>query len=371
MINAHILHNSSQTSMTLRERHLIILRGGVPDRIPWNCYSWLVPQTSAARQLVQKGLGLMGTCRIHREINEDMTVRSDRYVINGSPHDHITIETPVGTLTEDATIESGYGSRWIKKYFIAGEEDYLAAEYFFRHTRFEPNFEPWQDADNKMGEDGFVVAEIMPIPLMTLMVNWMGIERLTEGIFFHTDGLENLLDALDHHYDRQVQLAAESPAEIIWFGDNVTGTIVSPKWFEKYVAPEYKRAVPVLCSAGKIPIAHYDGANRRLADCLARTSLPVIEAFTPPPIGDLPVAEAKAAWPEKVICVNFPGNLFLEPFEAIYTYALHLLEEGAPGGRFVLGCTEDFPQQHFEKTFGAMGKALAEYQGYTWEQNEL
>ena len=354
--------------MTLRERHLTVLRGGIPDRIPWNCYGWIVPRTPAALNLIRKGLGLMSTRRIYSEIHEDVIIRSDRYTIAGAPHEHVSIETPLGLLTEDATIESGYGSRWIKKYFIASENDYPAAEYFFRHTRFEPDFEPWREAEAEIGEDGFTVGEIMPIPLMTLMVYWMGIESLTESIFFHTDAFESLMDVLDRHYDRQIQIAAESPAEVIWFGDNVTGTIVSPKWFEIYVAPEYQRVMPVMRSAGKIPIAHYDGANRRLAPYLARTDLPVIEAFTPPPIGDFTVAEAKAAWPDKVVCINFPGTLFLESFDTFYTYTLQFLAEGAPGGRFVLGCTEDFPQETFEKTFTAMGQALAEYQGYTWEE---
>jgi len=32
----------------------------------------------------------------------------------------------------------------------------------------------------------------------------------------------------------------------------------------------------------------------------------------------------------------------------------------------VIGCTEDFPIQEFEKTFTAMGQAMAEYEGRPW-----
>jgi hypothetical protein len=124
----------------------------------------------------------------------------------------------------------------------------------------------------------------------------------------------------------------------------------------------YARVMPLVRAAGKLPIAHYDGSNRPLLQALARTGLPVIEAFTPPPMGDLTVREAKAAWPEKVVWVNFPGSLFVEPYETIRAYTLDLLQQGAPGGRFVLGCTEDFPMSEFEKTFGAMQAALREYQ---------
>lgn len=352
--------------MTLRERLLTTLRGGMADRIPWNIYAWLVPQTAAARALHLKGLSFMDTRRIFRPVYEGVTIREEHSIVDGRPIFHTRIETPVGVLTEEATLESNYGSRWIRKYFITGIQDYPAAEYFFRHTRFEPDFDPWRQADVTLGDGGIVVGEIMPIPIMTLMVSWMGVERLVEGIYDHPAEFDALIEALNVHYDRQIQLAAESPAEVIWFPDNVTGAVISPRLFERYCAPVYARAVPVLRSAGKIPIAHYDGSNRPLVHSLARTTLPVIEAFTPPPMGDLSVAEAKTAWPDKVIWVNFPGSLFLEPAETIRAYTLELLREGASGGRLVIGCTEDFPPDEFEKTFTAIGQALAEYEGYEW-----
>lgn len=351
-------------TMTLRERLLSVLRGGESDRIPWNCYGWLVPPTEAASRLHARGLSLMGTQRIFREIHSDVTIRLDEVLDGDEIVFHSTIDTPAGTLTQQAVREHNYGSLWVRKHYISGPEDYPAAEFFFRHTSFEPEYDAWREADARLGDGGIVVGEIMPVPIMTLMVNWMGVEGLSEGIYLYTAGFEALLDALDAHYDRQMQLAAESPAEIIWYGDNVTGSIISPRLFERYLAPVYARVLPVLQSAGKIPIAHYDGSNRPLVKSLARTALPVIEAFTPPPGGDLSVAEAKAAWPDKVVWVNFPGVLFLHPQEEIYAYTLKLLEESAPGGRLVIGCTEDFPFEHFEKTFTAIGKALADYEGY-------
>jgi hypothetical protein len=143
----------------------------------------------------------------------------------------------------------------------------------------------------------------------------------------------------------------------------VTATIISPRLFERFVAPVYRRVMPAMRAAGKIPIAHYDGSNRPLMKAISQTDLPVIEAFTPPPMGDLRLSEARAAWPEKVIGINFPGFLFVEPFETIRAYTLDLLREGGQGGRFYLGCTEDFPMHEFEKTFTAMHDALVEFQG--------
>jgi hypothetical protein len=348
--------------LNLRDRLMTVLRGGSADRIPWNIYAWLLPQTEAGKLLHAKGLGLMGSRKIYREVHSNVSIREVRKDIGGVPTFFKQIDTPLGSLTEESVIESNYGSRWIRKYFITREDDYAPAEFYLRHTLFEPDYQPWLDADREMGDAGMVVGEIMPVPLMTAMVAWMGIEGLTEGIYDHAAKFESFLDALNGHYDRQIQLAAQCPAEVIWFGDNVTGSIVSPRMFERYLAPVYARVLPVLRSAGKFPIAHYDGSNKPLVNNLARTALPVIEAFTPPPGGDLSVQQAKAAWPDKVVWVNFPGAMFLEPAEVIYSYTLDLLNQGAPGGRLVIGCTEEFPLDDFEKTFTAIGQAMADYQ---------
>jgi hypothetical protein len=353
--------------MTLRERLMTTLRGGMSDRIPWNIYAWLLPNTGAGRRLHRKGLGLMGTHKIFREVYEGVSLTEERIEGDGYPTFLRRIETPKGTLTEEATIEPTYGSRWIKKYFITSLQDYPVAEYFLRHTRLEPDFDNWRRADHEMGDGGFVIGEIIPVPIMQLMVAWAGHEGLAEGLSGHMDGFAALLDALDHHYWRQVQLAVESPAEVIWFPDNVTASIISPRSFERYCAPIYQRAMEQLRSAGKLSIAHYDGSIRPLLQSLARTDLPIIEAFTPPPMGDVTVADAKAAWPEKVVWVNFPGNYFLEPASSIEAYVLDLLRNSAAGGRLVVGCTEEFPLDEFEKTFTAIGKAMAKYEDREWD----
>ncbi len=342
---------------------LSTLRGEDTGRVPWNVYGWLLPKTAAAQRMCSQGLSRMETRAIFRIVYDGLEIREEKFLCSGETHFHVEIDTPCGKLTEDARLDSSYGSRWITKFLIAGPQDYPAALYFFQHTLFEPDYEPWQEADRTLGDAGFVIGEIMPIPVMKLIVSWMGVEGFLAALVDSPGWLEALLAELDRHYDRQIELAAGSPAEIIWFGDNVTATIISPRLFECFCAPVYRRALPVLKAVKKIPIAHYDGSNRPLVNALARTGLPVIEAFTPPPMGDLSISAARAAWPEKVIWVNFPGFLFVEPYETIRSYALDILREGGPSGRFILGCTEDFPMSEFEKTFSAIHEALVEYQG--------
>ncbi|MHB0856664.1 MAG: uroporphyrinogen decarboxylase family protein [Anaerolineae bacterium] len=352
--------------ISLRERLLTTLRGGVPDRIPWNIYASLLPKTAAGAEMHRRGLGLMGGCKLYRRIVREVDVHEERTVVDGLTHLHSEIATPVGTLTQEAVIEPHHGSRWIKKFFITGPEDYGPAEFHFRHTTFEPDYTPWPEKDAAIGEGGIVANEIMPLPILELMQYWMGLEGVAEGVYVHTERFESLLDALNAHYMRQAELAAGSPAELIWFPESLTAVTMPPKLFDRYCLPLYDQAVPLVRGAGKLITAHYDGSIKPLLERLARIDIPIIEAFTPPPMGDVTVGEAQAAWPDKTVWVNVPGNLFLETAEAIEAYMLDLLRGAVATGHLVIGCTEDYPAHTFEKTFGAVGRALAVHQGYEW-----
>ena len=176
---------------------------------------------------------------------------------------------------------------------IKSVEDYRVMKFVFEHTDIEPAFDDYVAADRAMGDEGIVLGEILPIPVQWLLVEIMGTPTWSEGVLLHTPEFDELLNSLTCCYKRQVEIAAESPAEVIWVPDNVTGTIMSPRLFQMYCKPIYDFACGVLRQAGKVSFAHYDGANRPLRECIAGVALDVIEAFTPPPMGGMTVAEAR------------------------------------------------------------------------------
>ena len=182
-------------TMTIRERLMTTLRGELADRVPWNIYAGLLPKTETARRFQACGLGLMGSAAPYRAIHEQVTIREQRSTRDGLPLIHKTIETPAGTLTEETVIEPHHGSPWTRKFFITGPEDYAAAEFYFRHTRFEPEFESWRQADAEMGDAGVVAGIIMALPILELSQYWMGVEGMAEGVYVHTDRFDSLIDA--------------------------------------------------------------------------------------------------------------------------------------------------------------------------------
>jgi len=105
--------------------------------------------------------------------------------------------------------------------------------------------------------------------------------------------------------------------------------------------PEYEKQAKVLHARGKLMSVHMDGRLNVLTDLIGRTPIDIIEALHPPPMGDLPVAEALALWPDKTIWLGFPGSIYQAGPAATKRFALDLLREIENGDRFAIAMSTE------------------------------
>lgn len=340
---------------------MTVLRGGKADCVPFTCYSWLIPDTPTGRRLRQEGLIPIDSAGLFRIERPDIGWEQRETIENGKRLVHSKISTPLGEVTEVTGFDPNYGSPWIREHYIKSVDDYEIIKYMYDHTSIVPSFGEYIEADRRMGDAGIVLGCIDPIPVQALLVGLMGTEAWCEGVMEHEEKFTALLESMDRIHKRQVEIAAESPAEVIWFPDNVTGTIMSPPRFDVYCRPIYDYACKAMRQAGKLSFAHYDGANKTLKDNIAATDLDIIEAFTPPPMEQMTVAEARSAWPDKVLSLNYPGNIFREPEDAIRRWTTEYLEQGGDDGKFIIGCTEDFDVNDFDRAFSTIAECIREW----------
>ena len=184
-------------------------------------------------------------------------------------------------------------------------------------------------------------------------------ERLAYDLADAPQAVEGLLDAFMEQSEAAFEIAARSEAELVWFPDNITGEMAGPPWFRRYLTPYYERGCQVLLAAGKTPCTHMDGRLGKVAECVAETPLPVIEAFTPPPDGDLSVAQARRAWRGKTLWLNFPSSVHLAPPEKVKEVTRRLVEEAGEGQGFLVGITENLPASVGARSLRAIAEALA------------
>jgi len=251
---------------------------------------------------------------------------------------------------------------------IKSVSDYDVVRFIIEDTVYYEDYDGFIKAQKRLGEDGLLLANMGRCPLQRLLIELAGVERVSFDLHDDPDVVEGLMQVMEEKQTEVYRVAAESPAELIWQPDNISTSLTSPRWFERYVMPFYNRHAPIVHKAGKLYVAHMDGRLKSIKHLIAQCDLDVIEAVTPLPMGDITIAEAKAAWPGKAIWCNFPESVFLEDEALIYDTALGLLRQAYSQGRFVLGITEDYPEDRWVEAMSAIAQAIEQYQS-EWEQN--
>ncbi|MGD2158195.1 MAG: uroporphyrinogen decarboxylase family protein [Anaerolineales bacterium] len=356
--------------MSARDAVVELLRGNKPNQLAWTIAAPLIPRGQLERELRNNGLCLVkhaGICKTsypHVEIQTSVKWKDGEQLISRTYH------TPVGSVSERVTTEypfyyeGGY-AEWILDYQVKKASDYEVIRFIVEDATYQPDYENILMAQERLGGDGIVFASVGRCPLQRLSIEFAGFERLVYDLHDHPSVIEDLLSIMEERQYEIYKIAVESPAEFIWSPDNISASRTPPKWFERYCLPFYNRYGALLHQAGKRYVAHMDGDLQGIKHLVAQCDLDVIEAFTPPPMGDLSINEALSVWPDKIISCNFPATLFLENEAVVYKYTLDLLAEAQCHGRFLLGITEDLPEESLEKGLPAIRRAMDHF----WENS--
>ena len=173
------------------------------------------------------------------------------------------------------------------------------------------------------------------------------------------DEILRLVDALTAKRREIYPICAESPALAFNYGGNVTPEIIGLERFEKYYVPHYNEAAEILHQKGKLIGVHFDANCRVIAKAIAATDLDYIEAFTPAPDTDMTLAEARRAWPEKVLWINFPSSVHLASLEKIRQTTQDLLDQAGSCENFIMGITEDVPEDRWRTNLLEISSVLS------------
>jgi len=324
-----------------RERAMVVYRGDEPDRIPWLIYDGLCPRGFMDRQLRNKGLGLKVSAPVVRE--EMPHVRVETRTLGDVVYK--TYHTPVGDLTakERIGLRDGAGSSWTVEHPVKQVSDFEIAEFMAEDKVYLPDYEPFLRAEQNLGDDGIVFVWAGKSPLQEMQIGLMGYKAFAITLYKYPKEFCRLLRVLEKKAEERYRIIAESPAEIINGTNNINSEIVSPRLFERYVVPFPDKVAQLLHKKDKVLEDHMDGRLKHLKDLISKMDLDVIEAFTPPPMGDLSLAEARPIWKGKIISLNYPESVFLEGMDAVRKHTLGILREAAPGDNFMITITEDIP----------------------------
>ena len=71
--------------------------------------------------------------------------------------------------------------------------------------------------------------------------------------------------------------------------------------------------------------------------------------------------EAIRAWPDKCLWINFPSSVHLSSNEKIAQVTRELLESAKNHPKFIIGITEDVPENRWQESFLTIMRTIGEY----------
>ncbi len=344
--------------MRIRERLAAFWSGEQPDRIPFTTYENKIPpdwSDPVIRQMLADGLGVLRfiptwSARYDGDVQwiEQLSWEGGRKVRQQ------VCRTPAGEVSALWTDD------WQQKYFLETAEDYRVMIYIARHTHYAADYAAFRTQEIILPPYMVPVTRIGRTPLQTILVDYAGLENFSFHLVEYADEMQELYEALLENFRKLVEIAAEGPGRYINVIENFTAETLGPRRYKQFLLPVYEETFSALHQAGKIVGCHYDGKIASVKHLVAGSPIDLIESFTPPPEGDMTLAEARGIWPDKLLWSNINLGCYELAPDALQQEIQRRVQDGAPDRRrLAFEVSEDRPPR-WRESMPVILRALSE-----------
>ncbi len=392
--------------MTHRERMLAAIRGEPTDRIPWaprldlwyraskragtlpgNCrdasltqlvddlgvgFHAVVPDFRDLRGIeddVDRALGLYNLKTMpYRTVLEDVR-RSVR--VDGD-RTFVEYETPVGTLTttvlyDEAMRKAGISLTHVEGHVFKGPEDYEALGFIFENARVEPNDEGYLEFAARVADRGIAVGfvNLAASPMHLVQHELMPLELFFYEMHDHPDEMALLARRIAAYWDRLLDVAARSPAEVLFLGGNYDASVTYPPFFHQHILPTLRAFARTLHARGKYLLTHTDGENAGLLSHYLDSEIDIADSICPAPMTKLSFREVRDAFGDRTtIMGGVPAIALLKssmPERDFDAFLAEFFESVGRGDHLILGISDTTPPgAEFERIL-KVGRRVEEF----------
>jgi uroporphyrinogen-III decarboxylase len=343
------------STMTSHERLLAALRGQPIDRLPWSPFLayWWEHQPVEFQQ--------MGQPWFFKEIGADALLRGFSTAFTTSydqdgcsmretrSGDLLRCEyhTPIGSLLAQSRYSPDGRTIFISDHPVKTPHDFEILAYLAGHMTITPNHPAVAQPIAELGQDGLFVALVSPFgktPFQHMIEYWVGTEGIAFAMSDFPQQVEACLQVMSEKAMQAVRISVDSPAQAFISWEDSSTTNISPRLFERYIAPDLNRWGREIHSADKLFLHHACGHVRALMKSIAREEIDSVESLSPPPTGNIEIWEAQAQLPAHIGVIGGiePVNfLHLGPLE-FDRYVENLLDRVNPN-RYILANSDSCP----------------------------
>ena len=326
---------------TIRERLEAFWSGEQPDTIPFTTYESKIPadwRDPVIQQMFADGLGVIRFVPTWKTVYHNVDLIDETTTINGQPTRRQVWRTPVGE------IEAIRVNDWPQKYSLETADDYRVMTYVVEHTDYLPAYKVFEAQAAALPAYVVAVPRMGRTPLQTILVDYAGLENFALHLYEYDTEVRQLYEALRVQFRRLAEIVAAGPGRYINVIENFTAETLGPRRYAEFLLPVYEETFGWFHAAGKIVGCHYDGRLAAVKDLVARAPVDLIESLTPPPEGDMTLAEARAVWLDKLFWSNVNLGCYDLPPEELKQEIWRRVEAGAPDGRrLAFEVSEDRP----------------------------
>ncbi len=174
-------------------------------------------------------------------------------------------------------------------------------------VRFVPTNKYFDKSELELGDSGVTLGQLgqfndlgyLRTPFQVIQIDFVGLEQFSMDIIMEIPELMELIEMMNEQMIELISCLNKSKAKHIKLWENLSIDTMGPDMYRKYLIPLYHRIINILDETGKKLHVHYDGNLQLIADDISKLDIYGIDSLTPPPEGDMSIAEAKKHWPEK------------------------------------------------------------------------
>ena len=400
--------------MTRKERMLRTLRGEPTDRIPWaprldlwyraqrhagtlperfrdaslldvaDDLGWShhavippfrdlrSPADDADRALGLYNLWTMPCHTVLEDVERAVRVEGDRTFIE--------YRTPGGVVTAtvlyDETMRAaGVSITHVESQPFKTPDDYATLRHIFDNLRVVANREGYDEFAASVGDRGLAVGYLTwaGSPMHLIQRDLMPLDVFFYEMHDRPDEVRRLADSIGRYYEAMLEVALESPAEVLLLGANYDASVTYPPFFAEHIRPWLKRYADALHARGKYLLTHADGENTGLLEHYVGAGVDIADSVCPKPMTRLSLREARDAFDGRVTIMGGVPSVALLPETmddaAFDAFLDDFFEQVGDGDHLILGVSDTTPPQadldrlrniaERVEAFGAVGRSEA------------
>ncbi|MFV2068505.1 MAG: uroporphyrinogen decarboxylase family protein [Pirellulales bacterium] len=371
--------------MTPRERIQAVYRGDVPDQVPymldlshWFYHRHQLPwDLSTSYQAPEVAL-----IDYHKKMDVgfylpnlgsffEVTYANDIKARTEKSGDGQTItwhlETPLGRIQRTRTWEEASYSWGIGEWGITTEKQLKILGYALanRRYRFLPKkYRAWVDT---IGDIGVCYVVFGYSGMGQLLSYWMGIEGSMFATIDWPETVGHVTEQINQNNLELADVLATSPVEFVCMGDNFSGDVQPPHFFDRWSRAFYTEAIRRLHEADKFVAVHIDGRLFGAIKMIQETGADCADAVTPPPLGDLTPEQCRdEAGPDFILSGGVSPDLWLPEVDVdVFKKAvLDWLELKKRSPRLIANAGDQVPPGAVEDRIHIMRDLVEEYGRY-------